>query len=188
MYLNNFIALQHNSFGKMPEYSITTTFTEDAEDLFVDAKEKLLDVNNWKRYSGITGIEFRLTDGHGRPVKRKAHRGDHIKINFPGQSMADEHCCVVIEAIEYDDYPDLDMEAFTMRVRPCESSMHKAEEDNDYNEAEGSLVIERRNKKIFATYNSRNDAAGKVSNRSTENNWFGLTDAQWDSLVKGFVA
>ena len=187
MYLNNFIALQHNSFGKMPEYSITTTFTEDAEDLFVDAKEKLLDVNNWRRYSGITGIDFRLTDGHSRPVKRKAHRGDHIKINFPEQgSAADEHCCVVIVALEYDDYPDLDMETFTLRVRRCET-MNKHEDDGDFDEAESSLIVERRNKKIYATYHSRTEPVNGADKNDTTN-WFGMSDNQWDSLVKGFVA
>jgi len=187
----NFIALNNYNLVNIPEYSTTTSYTEDAEDLFVDAKEKLLDVNNWKRYSGMTGIDFRLTDGHGRTVNRKAHRGDNIKINVPGQSSVADitDFCVRIDAIEYDDYPDLGMEAFTIRVHPCEGLMSKNDEYNDHEDAEGTLIIERRGKKVFASFNRRSEAMNSDGNTGSNmiDGWFGLSDAQWNSLVKGFV-
>ena len=183
----NFIALNNYNLVNIPEYSTTTSYTEDAEDLFVDAKEKLLDVNNWKRYSGMTGIDFRLTDGHTRSVNRKAHRGDHIKISVSGQEAKDY--CVRIDAIEYDDYPDLGMEAFTIRVHPCDNFLNKNDEDNDHEDAEGTLIIERRGKKVFASFNSRNEAINADNNINSNmiDGWFGLSDGQWNSLVKGFV-
>src|ERR1700733_14092947 len=97
-------------------YSIYTDTVEDAEDWFVDAKERLLDINNWKKYGGSAGVDFKLTDGHGKVLNRKAHNGDHVRITItPGATTFD---WVVIEALEYDDYPDLDMETFAMRIRP----------------------------------------------------------------------
>lgn len=175
MYQNNLMSFQFPGFRHMPEFSTTTTYTEDAEDLFVDAKEKLLDVNNWKRYSGMAVADFRLIDGHGRPVKRKAHRGDHIKIEMAGQT---DHYCMVIDAIEYDDYPDLSMETFTLRLRPCVDDNDTDDESTSV-AREGTMVIERRNRKLFASFQEKGDPS--------ESGWFCFTNDQWNSLVKGFI-
>ena len=81
------------------------------------------------------------------------------------------------------DYPDLCMEAFTMRVRPCEHSMNDDDDDNN-NGVEGALVIERRNKHLFAAFHRRNVANNNQENVNTQ---FGLTDTGWSNLLKRFV-
>ena len=142
MYANQLLMQKQYGPERNMEHTIIADSVEYAEDSFVDAKERLLDVNNWKRYSSLPGAVFLLRDSHGKEVHRKAHKGDHIKINIPG--LEDTHCCVVIEALEYDDYPDLSMETFTMRIRPCEHSTANEDDDED-SSVEGALVIERRN-------------------------------------------
>ncbi len=83
------------------EYSINTHSTDDAEDLFIVAKERLLDVSDWR-----DGYTYTLTDGHKRKAHRNAHSGDFIK--------TDNDTWVYINKIQYDDYPDIGGESITM--------------------------------------------------------------------------
>jgi hypothetical protein len=126
--LKNQLILTANRFnpGLFMEQCFSTKTVEDAEDSFVDAKERLLDVNHWGRYCSAPGVTFSLSDGHNRPVSRRARGGDHIKLSIPGSEV----CCLIIESLEYDDYPDLGMEAFTLRLKPCQHSKNM-EEDNE---------------------------------------------------------
>ena len=142
-----------------------------------DAQERLLDVNHWRKYSAITGLDFKLTDSHGKVLNRKAHKGDHIRIEI--QTDAAVFDWVAIEAIEYDDYPDIDMETFAMRVRPGEHPANK-KDDHILNEATTTIVIERRGKTLAASYHGRNE-----ENNATQ--WLGLSDTEWAAIVKGLI-
>lgn len=178
MYANQLFFQQPFAPGMGAEYTMITNTIEDAEDGFVDAKERLLDVNNWKRYCRVTGAEFTLKDNHGRAVHRRAHKGDHINMEIPGL----EHHCAVIEALEYDDYPDLDMEAFTMRIKPCMHAGHANEYEEDERTPEGALVVERRGNHLYAAFHRRNSM-----DITATDNTFGLTDDQWSALLKRFI-
>ncbi len=161
------------------EQSIITKTVEDAEDSFVDAKERMLDVNHWNRYCNHNGVFFSLTDSHSRLVSRRAHKGDHIKINAPDI----QECCVVIDAIEYDDYPDLGMEAFTMKLHPCAHGAENEEESGD-DDFRAVLIIERKHKNVFAVFNYRNTAGEQVT---APGGCFGLMDDEWNGMLKRFV-
>ena len=66
------------------EESVSFDTLEDAEDMFVLAKQRLLHVNDWHRVSQTIKSGFRLVDDHGHPLHRSAHRGDLICIDIPG--------------------------------------------------------------------------------------------------------
>ncbi|OSZ78422.1 hypothetical protein CAP35_09245 [Chitinophagaceae bacterium IBVUCB1] len=97
------------------EYSINTHTTEDAEDLFVVAKERLLDVSDWR-----DGHTYQLTDGHKRKAHRNAHTGDFVRIAGAADTW------VYISKIQYDDYPDIGGESITlfMSTETDTESMH----------------------------------------------------------------
>lgn len=85
------------------EYTVSTNNIEDAEDLFIVAKERLLDINDWH-----SGNRFILTDSHQHKVQRNAHKGDFItKSGTPTERY-------IINKIQYDDYPDINGESITM--------------------------------------------------------------------------
>jgi len=164
---------------------------EDAEDWFVDAKERLLDVSNWRKYSSLNP-EFRLTDSHGRAVSRKAHRGDHIRIDLPDGKLAGVPGFewAKIEAIEYDDYPDLVMETLALRIRNCEIPLPHSQDEYLWNAAvTGTFVIERRMRKITATYHGRNQYGGDdlMTGEMDHTEWLGLAANEWEKLLKGLV-
>ncbi len=149
---------QSQGFEKNIEHSALLDTTDDAEDSFVGAKERLLDVNNWNSYIG-GGISLQLTDIHDKVLHRKAHKGDRIKIaTVPALHL------VLVEAIEYDDYPDEGRETFAVRLKQDDG-------------ATATIVIERTHKSLAASFHGRNDATLSI----------GLTDEQWGSLVKGLL-
>jgi hypothetical protein len=85
------------------EYTISTNNIEDAEDLFIVAKERLLDINDWHSDYG-----FILTDSNQHKVQRNAHKGDFItKSSLPNEKY-------IINKIQYDDYPDIAGESITI--------------------------------------------------------------------------
>ncbi len=194
------VAEQLEGLEKDINQSILTDTIEDAEDFFVDAKERLLDVNNWKRYGGAGMPEFSLSDHHGNPISRRAHKGDCIKVtpfNNPDFDAA-EPIWVAIEAIEYDDYPDLSAESFAIRVRqtiPLVFNDSNSLVINAYQTATSTLVIERTGKKLAANYHSRNDMAemavgmyvDEQSIKSNTSTWMGISDVQCTNLLKGFI-
>ena len=158
-----------NGFENNIEWSVLRTSTEDAEDCFVGAKERLLDVNNWSKYSG-SGVALLLMDARNKPLNRKAHKGDHVQI-----TTASVNHLVLVEAIEYDDYPDVDRETFAVRLKSA--SDPKTGEDIPDNYATATIVIDRLHKRLTASYHCRNEACA----------WLGISDEQWGNLMKGLL-
>ena len=187
------VPTQLEGLEKDISHSITTKSAEDAEDWFVDAKERLLAVSNWKKFSGVTGIDFRLTDIHGKAVNRSARKGDHIRIDADAQAQHFDGGFewAVIEAIEYDDYPDINMETFAMRVRPSSSPVKNTYSvDDRYNnsEATSTFVIERVGKILSSYYYGRNEEVETGYGVAVAAPaWLGLADMQCRSLVKGML-
>jgi hypothetical protein len=194
------VPVQTQGIKKDLEHSITFPMVEDAEDMFVVSKNRLLDVNNWKKSSTHISASFHLTDHHGKPITRRAHKGDHIRIALPAPEArtGDGYDWVEIEAIEYDDYPDEDMETFAMHVRPCRSPLEKRDNDTAHffsESATSTFVIERRGKRLAALYHGRNETANvgtdmpdAIRNATVAvGAWLGLSDVQWSGLIKGLI-
>ena len=165
---------QLQGFEKNISQRIVMQFIDDAEDRFVGAKEKMLDVASWCKYYNATGFDLILTDSHGKTLHRRAHKGDHIRIYVNG-SVQTSGSDWMVQALEYDDYPDEDKEAFAMRIVPVDADKNDRPAAN--NDHSATLVIERVRKNLEASFHSRNEATLAL----------GLSDEQWQSLVKGWV-
>ena len=190
---------QQEGIEKNLSYKIDLDTVENAEDWFVDSKERMLDVNNWQKHAPLVSASFQLTDSHGHNMGRHARKGDYIKIDIPGPGPAagEGYDWVVIEAIEYDDYPDLGMESFAMHVRPSVDPQHKGEGIAHFfsNNATSTFVVERRGKHMAAYYYGRNESANTDAGvvDAARNTvvaiaaWMGLSDAQWANIITGFI-
>lgn len=178
------VPLQFQGFEKNLEYSIISDSVEDAEDDFVDAKERLLDVNNWNKYSENATIAFQLSDSNGKNAKRHARRGDHIRLEMASTTGATPDW-VAIEAIEYDDYPDLGIETFAIRVRRSANPAQKRDEADMPHDTTATFVIERRGRKLFSSYHGRNESG--MTTADIHADWQAIADEQWANLVKGFA-
>jgi len=162
----------HHATGAQTDvaYGITTEFVEDAEDLFVDVKDRLLEVNKWAAFAGLSTVSFTLADAAGHTLHRRLHRHDHIIISTPGEGTADRF---TVDALEYDDYPDDNYETFAIR-------MHISGHDPEVSKS-STIVIARYGKELSATYHGRNKTDGG------DDLWHGLEKTEWEMLVKGLV-
>ena len=149
---------------------------EEAEDWFVESKDRLLDINNWAKFSPVFGSLFSLKDTHGKVLGRYVRKGDPIFINT---EAINDNGCLIADAVEYDDFPDDNKESFAIRL----VSMVPGGVDGGEVQAamqnigiSVTLVIERSGRQLSAFYHGRND-----------NGWLGVADEQWADLLKGFI-
>jgi hypothetical protein len=173
--------------------------TDEADELFVLAKDRLLNLNNWKETSASASATFQLTDKQGNELSRPAHTGDYIRIKIPapGTDAGDGYDWVHIEAIEYDDYPDEEMETIAMRVRPASAPVNSNDATAHFftAEATSTFVIERRGRHLIAHYYGRNEKANTESKlldnarnvAISVGAWLGGSDLQWESLLQGWL-
>ncbi len=142
---------------------------EDAEDMFLLAKERLLNVNEWKKLIDGTSAEFQLTDINGTPLNRNAHVGDDICIDIPGPGnvAGNSKDWVKVEEIVYDDYPDENGEMISIRLRPISAPVNKNESTAHFfkDTATSTIQIKRWGKIVAAYYYGRNE----VPNTQTDN-------------------
>ena len=185
------VPVQLKGEEKNLEYTITATDIDDAEDLFVDAKEKLWNVNKWGHTGVVALVKFSLTDSKGHLLNRKARKGDHIRIgNKSGDTVLDEHDWFTVDALEYDDYPDDNKETFALHLRPVNSPLIPSDVALATDSATCTLVVERDHKLLKAIYHGRNETA-HLEYTDIENGneaWLGFTDDEWIGLLQGFVS
>jgi hypothetical protein len=129
-----------------------------AETLFLTAKQRLLDVNNWNKIASKLLANFQLTDMHGTPIEGMATKGNYFKIDIPGPGSAsgDGFDWVVVERVEI--YESADLQSIAIRVRP---SANPASEKNDIahfytNDSTSTFTVTREAKKITAAVYDRN--------------------------------
>lgn len=164
---------QQEGAEKNLQTHITGLTVEDAEDMFVVAKERMLDINNWKKENPFFNA-FILADAYGKEVHRPAHTGDYIHIKNGTEAW------VHIDAIEYDDYPDINTETIAIRIHPCPApQIHVDEDPYQINSAVSStIVVERLDRRLTAFYHGRNETIGGIAQQ---------TDDAWQQLIASFL-
>lgn len=189
--------------GTQKDFKAETHFetTEDAEEGFLVAKDRLLHVNNWHHIAeGVSG-HFKIKDGHNREVDRAARKGDLIEISIPAgpdHTSGTGNDWVRVEELAYEDFPDQNREFVVMTLRPV-SDPHKTENTTSHffdDKATSSFVVERINNKLIANYHGRNekpntDGDGIVDTMRNAivalGAIVGFSEIQWKGLLQGFI-
>ena len=174
--------------------------TEDeARNLFVQAKERLLDVNHWKDISEDISTSFVLVDNFGNLKSGPPKPGDFVKIDIPGPgpTAGEGHDWVKVEAIEDYSAPDASQESISILVRPSHDP--RMEEGTAHffdNKATSSFVVKRDKNNVSAAVHGRNETsntAAKTVSDKLRNAVIkvaaavGFSAIQWTKLVKGLV-
>lgn len=158
------------------KHDVIAESIEDADELFLIAKDRLLAVNKWKVLCAEFG-ELNLTDTNGHAVTRNAHYNDYIQIQEAGQPVEWVH----IDGVEYNDFPDEDYETMAIRMRAARApEVEHANEEYINTNATGTFVVERRGRHVAAHYYSRNEAELSAT-------WLSGHDAQWQALVEALL-
>ncbi len=161
---------------------------DDAEDWFVDAKNRMLSINHWNEHAPTFPFAVCLTDVYGKPVNRSAHKGDHIRMDVP--DAAGKYGWVSIDAIAYDDYPDEDKETYAIRMHSVSEPGLQGEVAAAFvrEDASSTMVIIRTGKQMKVLYHGRNAPEELLaSDLPGANAWQAVTDVQWAGLIHSFI-
>lgn len=197
----HFLPAQERSVGKALSHTVQRETLDDAEEDFLDAKDRLLHVSDWHTLTVPSLARFTLCDARGHAVNRAARLGDFIRIAIPGPAHAGESDgddWVHIEALAYDDYPDEDRECVALQVRPAASPLAPAVIPQHFFSAEATSTfsVERRGMQLISGYWGRNEVpntAGEGILDTVRNvavavgGMLGMSDVQWKALVRGLL-
>jgi len=191
---------QKEGVSKTLEEDAELKSKEEAVTLFMQAKDRLLNVDKWQEVSTTIKSRFRVVDARSTSQNRPARQGDYILIDIPGPGgdAGDGADWVCVDAIEYDDYPDENRELIALRLRPVSNPMNKDESAAHFfsDHATSSFVIERNQQKITARYYGRNETPNLEAEKVTDKvrnlavalgAMLGFSDVQWSGLLQGFL-
>jgi hypothetical protein len=173
-----------------------STSIDEAIIRFNQASAKLLAVNEWGNYAGMSA--FQLIDAHGIKAERNAEEGDFIRIDIPGPGTqaGKGYDWVMIKEIR--NINESGYQILALTVRPC---AHPLKQDGDTahflkDAATSTFVIKRDGIRVTAEEHGRNEvpntATGSLYDKGR--NFvvgmaakLGLSYPQWKSLVKSLL-
>jgi hypothetical protein len=171
----------------------------EARALFEQAKQRLLNVNEWEKYAGRGSASFQLTDATGKEVQRPAQQHDHFKIDIPGPGTVtgDGYDWAQIEYME--ESRERNADYLLMRVRPATNPNGGGNDvAHFFNDAATSnFMVRREGNTITAAVYGRNELPNMNAEKGIDkarntmvalSAMAGVSQIQWKSLVKGLLA
>ncbi|MBS1565779.1 MAG: hypothetical protein JST39_15430 [Bacteroidetes bacterium] len=172
----------------------------DAKALFIQARDRLLDVNHWEAISHGLSASFTLTDSFGNLKNSPPQPGDFLKIDIPGPGTSAGHGYdwVKVEAVEDYSAPDATQESIALRVRPShDPRMDEGTAHFFDNKATSSFVVRRENNTVTAGIHGRNESSNTAAKSISDKlrnavikvaAAAGISAIQWKGLARGLVA
>jgi hypothetical protein len=173
---------------------------QSAVKLFQKAKERLLNINQWKEYSGILSASFILTDKHGNEINTIPEKGNLIKIKLPvpGTQEGDGYDWVRIDKIDDACNPDAEEEHFAIRARPVKNPDSENVESAHFytKDASSTFIVSRKNKTVVAEEIARNSIPNTDTDKILDAArnavvavaaFSGMAWPQWKQLMEGFL-
>jgi hypothetical protein len=182
------------------ETSETCNNIEEAKQLYKEARERLLDVNQWHELCGALSAVFKLTDDKGIEVNRPASIGDHFKIDIPGPGTkaGKGYDWVQVEKIEETSDEQDDVQTILMRVRPADNPTTSNDSIAHFfsDEATSNFIVMRDKNKVSAAVRGRNEVPNTSTDKlidKTRNAVIGasaiagFSSPQWSRLVHAWL-
>ena len=177
------------------KHCIRTSNEKEGFLLYQQARNNLLNINNWQKLAGKLSAEFCLTDPFGKLVQRLPLQGDFIRIHLPASSD-NKFDWVRIEAIEEQKLHE-HLNWIMIRVRPSDPPKEQEETEHFFSkEATSSFLVEHTGRKVEASVKGRNELPNveihglinKIRNLLIGlGAMIGLNYPQWKALVKGIL-
>lgn len=201
----SFLPEQERSVSKEIFHEYLAPTLDDAEEDFLDAKDRLLHVNDWHELTQPALARFNLCDAQGHPAGRSARIGDFVRIAIPGPAHPSGESTddggedwVRIEALAYDDFPDEDRERIALQVRPAASPLAPSVIPQHFFSAEATstFAVERTGRRVAAAYWGRNEVPNVATGGVLDNlrnaavavgGILGFSNIQWKALVHGLL-
>ena len=171
---------------------------KEADQFYSVVKERLLNVNKWHDYAGNASATFCLLDSSGKPLNRKAAKGDYFEIDIPGPgSKAGEGK----DFVHIEDVAEVNNEkeqSIIIKVRPSANPNNNSEDTAHFfsESATSSFIVKRKGNTITAGVYGRNEKPNlhasstidKIRNTIVATGAaLGFSKIQWKSLVDGLL-
>lgn len=177
----------------------TTLLTDQqAKQLFLTARQRLLNVNEWDRLLGTGLAEFELTNSDGLPKEGIVAKGDYIKIDLigPGPKGGKGYDWVKVEEVYAHSSPEQEWIAF--RVRPARSPQSTGQGVAHFysSDATSTFIVDRSGHVLRALIYDRNiranESAPSVRDVIRDNAVAAagktvLSKIQWTLLVRALI-
>lgn len=165
--------------------------------LFNEAKQRLLDINNWGRLCGNAGAEFRLTDETGELLPGSMPVvGNLIRVKLPASANKAGFSWLKIEKFEHSKDLLKDEELFGFSVKPIKDPTDLFKKNKDVYTGTNSFLICREGSLLTASEYDINDMesieAASLFNKIKSyitSVWVmtGLANTQWKKLLNGII-
>ncbi|MES2645523.1 MAG: hypothetical protein V4717_01515 [Bacteroidota bacterium] len=199
MKIESLIPFQYTGKASTTSYSIEASDLDQAHKIFLNAREKLLHVNEWHALAGAATAVFQLTDDTGKEIDRAVQAGDFFRINIPGPDNAKANGFDWVRVEEVEEQLKHHYHVWVaIKVRPAAPPIEGNEKTAHFfsNEATSSFLVERRGLTIIASVFGRNEKPNNENEgvfdivRNTivaVSAMLGFSKPQWKSLVKGIL-
>lgn len=176
------------------EYSITLHDIDDARDMFLLAKDRLLDVNDWNNLYKSNDYSFLLTKPNGSKLHRDARIDDRIKISATNNNGNSSDMWVRIDKIQYDFFPDVNSESISMLL---EMSYSPSGDGVDTpNRPVESIVLKREHNSLTAHCNIGNELPAledktpneQINTKTDLHPILSIPNEQLEQLLQGLIA
>lgn len=181
------------------EQQITLKSVAEAISVYQLTKEKLLTPSIWHQLTGAVSAAFEVWNVAENKEQLVATVNDYIKIDIPGPgaSAGEGYDWVKIELIQQNALPDVD-DSLAMRLRAC-ANPNKSEAGVAHffkQDATSTFIIQRIANTVMVSYHGRNEIPNtksvplvdKIRNTLVATGAeVGLSELQWDSLLKGLL-
>jgi hypothetical protein len=172
---------------------------EGAKSLYIQSKQRLLDINRWSDISDGLSASFVLTDKFGKQKQGNPEVGDHFRIDIPGPGSfaGNGYDWVRVELVEEDSDPEADCEWSVIKVRPSEDPVEKEGIAHFLEEkATSSFIIKRNGNTVSAEVHGRNEKPNIGAEKRSDKirnivigagAVVGFAKIQWEKLAKGLL-
>lgn len=192
------IPTQHTGVAKEVHQHVTAASEDDAAVIFNQAKDRLRSVNEWASISEGHSAKFLLCDHDGTALSRPAQQGDLVRIDVPAphrQSNSGFDWVTLATVAEGADEGGNPWIVLTTRPTPDPTAPGADTAHFFDNGSTGTFLIRQHGVRVDGSHYGRNELPntdGNLADKArallvTVGAYLGLSDKQWEGLVKGLL-
>ena len=178
--------------------SISFENLQEAMSFYQEARNRLLNVNDWHKVAGFVSGQFYLISKNGEKSDRLVEEGDYLKIDIPGPGNNEGEGYDWVQVEELKEINSEEIKSTGFRVRPAKNPKgHKEETAHFYtSEATSTFIVTQIENKVVAEIIDLNlkpndeseSVTDKIRNVAVGVGAIGLfSKVQWKTLADGIV-
>ena len=181
------------------ESSVKSEDDNKAKLFYNKVKDRLLNVKDWHKATGILSARFYILDSSGKEVGRAVQKNDYLKIDIPGPGSKEGEGYDWVQVEELNEIDEDNIQSIGFRVRPCSNPFsEKNETAHFYDEkATSNFIVTRERSEVRVTIIDRNikpNTQAELLTDKIRDTVAGITaigifsKIQWQQLAEGLLS